>query len=114
MVGREEVGRKVRPGNHLHHPVLRHLAWPDERPRYLCYQRRKCIFGTTIPVLELTMPQAFAGLQSNLGPGQTINNLHCVQRAVNEGVTAQTGIDSYNTCLARTSYPDFHSCVEFT
>ncbi|KAI1164644.1 hypothetical protein F5B18DRAFT_241392 [Nemania serpens] len=57
---------------------------------------------------------AFAGLQSNLGPGQTINNLHCVQRAVNEGVTAQTGIDSYNTCLARTSYPDFHSCVEFT
>lgn len=57
---------------------------------------------------------AFAGLQSNLGPAQTINNPHCVQRAVNEGTTAQTGIDSYNTCLARTSYPDFHSCVEFT
>ncbi|KAI3322775.1 Di-copper centre-containing protein [Xylariaceae sp. AK1471] len=57
---------------------------------------------------------AFSGLQSNLGPGQTINNLHCVQRAVNEGVTAQTGVDSYNICQARTSYPDFHSCVEFT
>ncbi|KAI3340093.1 hypothetical protein F4824DRAFT_434029 [Ustulina deusta] len=57
---------------------------------------------------------AFNGLQSNLGPGQTVNNPHCVQRAVNEGVTAQTGIDSYNTCLARSSYPDFHSCVEFT
>ncbi|KAI1314008.1 hypothetical protein F5Y03DRAFT_1662 [Xylaria venustula] len=57
---------------------------------------------------------AFNGLTSNLGPGQTVNNPHCVQRAVNEGVTAQTGVDSYNTCLARTSYPDFHSCVEFT
>ncbi|KAI1347128.1 hypothetical protein F5Y01DRAFT_296147 [Xylaria sp. FL0043] len=57
---------------------------------------------------------AFSGIQSNLGPGQTVNNPHCVQRAVNEGVTAQTGVDSYNTCLARTSYPDFHSCVEFT
>ncbi|KAI0859685.1 hypothetical protein F4860DRAFT_481900 [Xylaria cubensis] len=57
---------------------------------------------------------AFSGLQSNLGPGQTINNPHCVQRAVNEQVTSQTGVDSYNTCLARTSYPDFHSCVEFT
>ncbi|KAI8623235.1 hypothetical protein F5Y19DRAFT_459179 [Xylariaceae sp. FL1651] len=57
---------------------------------------------------------AFSGLQSDLGPGQTINNPHCVQRAVNEQITAQTGIDSYNTCLARTSYPDFHSCVEFT
>ncbi|KAI0430097.1 hypothetical protein F5Y09DRAFT_308475 [Xylaria sp. FL1042] len=57
---------------------------------------------------------AFNGIQSNLGPGQTVNNPHCVQRAVNEGVTAQTGVDSYNTCLARTSYPDFHSCVEFT
>ncbi|GAP84436.1 putative tyrosinase [Rosellinia necatrix] len=57
---------------------------------------------------------AFSGIQSNLGPGQTINNPHCVQRAVNEGVTAQTGIDSYNTCLARSNYPDFHSCVEFT
>ncbi|KAI0440817.1 hypothetical protein F4803DRAFT_456341 [Xylaria telfairii] len=56
----------------------------------------------------------FNGLQSNLGPGQTVNNPHCVQRAVNEGITAQTGIDSYNTCMARTSYPDFHSCVEFT
>ncbi|KAI1124082.1 hypothetical protein F5Y10DRAFT_39443 [Nemania abortiva] len=57
---------------------------------------------------------AFSGLQSNLGPGQTINNPHCVQRAVNEQTTAQTGVSSYNTCLARTSYPDFHSCVEFT
>ncbi|TGJ87538.1 hypothetical protein E0Z10_g1221 [Xylaria hypoxylon] len=57
---------------------------------------------------------AFAGLQSNLGPGQTVNNLHCVQRAVNEQTTAQTGVNSYNTCLARTTYPDFHSCVEFT
>ncbi|KAI0466263.1 hypothetical protein F4859DRAFT_331213 [Xylaria cf. heliscus] len=57
---------------------------------------------------------AFAGIQSNLGPGQTINNPHCVQRAVNEQITAQTGVDSYNVCLARTSYPDFHSCVEFT
>ncbi|KAI0538702.1 hypothetical protein GGR58DRAFT_282505 [Xylaria digitata] len=57
---------------------------------------------------------AFAGLQSNLGPGQTVNNPHCVQRAVNEGVTSQTGVDSYNTCLARSTYPDFHSCVEFT
>ncbi|KAI1174842.1 hypothetical protein F4777DRAFT_368085 [Nemania sp. FL0916] len=57
---------------------------------------------------------AFAGLQSNLGPAQTINNPHCVQRAVNEQITAQTGTDAYNTCLGRTSYPDFHSCVEFT
>ncbi|KAI1149787.1 hypothetical protein F4825DRAFT_35715 [Nemania diffusa] len=57
---------------------------------------------------------AFAGLQSNLGPGQTINNPHCVQRAVTESTTAQTGVSSYNTCLARTTYPDFHSCVEFT
>ncbi|KAF2965105.1 hypothetical protein GQX73_g8460 [Xylaria multiplex] len=57
---------------------------------------------------------AFAGLQSNLGPGQTVNNPHCVQRAVSESVTAQTGVDSYNTCLARSTYPDFHSCVEFT
>ncbi|KAI1823286.1 hypothetical protein F4861DRAFT_338631 [Xylaria intraflava] len=56
----------------------------------------------------------FAGLQSNLGPAYTVNNPHCVQRAVNEQVTAQTGIDSYNTCIARTAYPDFHSCVEFT
>ncbi|RWA09090.1 hypothetical protein EKO27_g6007 [Xylaria grammica] len=57
---------------------------------------------------------AFSGIQSNLGPGQTVNNPHCVQRAVNEGVTSQTGVDSYNTCLARSTYPDFHSCVEFT
>ncbi|KAI1363315.1 hypothetical protein F5Y08DRAFT_340829 [Xylaria arbuscula] len=57
---------------------------------------------------------AFGGLQSNLGPGSTVNNPHCVQRAVNEQTTAQTGVNAYNTCLARTSYPDFHSCVEFT
>ncbi|KAI0204364.1 hypothetical protein F4808DRAFT_339801 [Astrocystis sublimbata] len=57
---------------------------------------------------------AFSGLQSNLGPGQTVNNPHCVQRAVNEGVTSQTGVNSYNICLQRNSYPDFHSCVEFT
>ncbi|KAI1432552.1 hypothetical protein GGR50DRAFT_583973 [Xylaria sp. CBS 124048] len=56
----------------------------------------------------------FAGLQSNLGPGFTVNNPHCVQRAVNEQLTAQTGDDAYNTCMARTSYPDFHSCCEFT
>ncbi|KAI1324645.1 hypothetical protein F5Y16DRAFT_380435 [Xylariaceae sp. FL0255] len=56
----------------------------------------------------------FAGLKSNLGPGYATNNPHCIQRAVNEQITAQTGIDSYNTCIQRTSYPDFHSCVEFT
>ncbi|KAI2638424.1 hypothetical protein GGS21DRAFT_548922 [Xylaria nigripes] len=56
----------------------------------------------------------FAGLLSTLGPAFTVHNPHCVQRAVNEQITAQTGIDSYNTCMARTSYPDFHSCAEFT
>ncbi|KAI1391954.1 Di-copper centre-containing protein [Hypoxylon trugodes] len=56
----------------------------------------------------------FSGMQLSLGPGMTTNNPHCLQRAVNEQTTAQTGIDSWNTCMSRTSYPDFHSCVEFT
>ncbi|KAI0144433.1 hypothetical protein GGR57DRAFT_482024 [Xylariaceae sp. FL1272] len=56
----------------------------------------------------------FSGLQTSLGPGTATNNPHCVQRAVNEGVTAQTGQSSYDICQQRTSYPDFHSCVEFT
>ncbi|KAI2637923.1 hypothetical protein GGS26DRAFT_433483 [Hypomontagnella submonticulosa] len=56
----------------------------------------------------------FAGMQLSLGPGMATNNPHCLQRAVNEGVTAQTGQSSWDTCMQRTSYPDFHSCVEFT
>ncbi|CAJ2513968.1 Uu.00g020870.m01.CDS01 [Anthostomella pinea] len=56
----------------------------------------------------------FAGWQLSLGPGYTVNNPHCLQRAVNEDITAQTGQSSYDTCMARTSYPDFHSCVEFS
>ncbi|KAI1810793.1 hypothetical protein GGS20DRAFT_589178 [Poronia punctata] len=56
----------------------------------------------------------FAGLQSSLGPGQTTNNPHCVQRAVDERATAETGVNSYNLCQGRTTYPEFHSCVEFS
>lgn len=56
----------------------------------------------------------FAGMQLSLGPGMTTNNPHCLQRAVNEQITAQTGQNAWDTCRSRTSYPDFHSCVEFT
>ncbi|KAI0390786.1 hypothetical protein F5Y17DRAFT_468689 [Xylariaceae sp. FL0594] len=56
----------------------------------------------------------FAGLTSSLGPGQTTNNPHCVQRAVDERMTADTGVNTYNACLSRTNYPEFHSCVEFS
>ncbi|KAI2619584.1 hypothetical protein GGR54DRAFT_119502 [Hypoxylon sp. NC1633] len=56
----------------------------------------------------------FAGMSCSLGPGNAVNNPHCLQRAVNEQTTAQTGQSSWDTCMARTSYPDFHSCVEFT
>ncbi|KAI1405104.1 Di-copper centre-containing protein [Hypoxylon fuscum] len=56
----------------------------------------------------------FSGMQLSLGPGMATNNPHCLQRAVNEQTTAQTGTNSWNTCMSRTSYPDFHSCVEFT
>ncbi|KAI0886141.1 uncharacterized protein GGS22DRAFT_160032 [Annulohypoxylon maeteangense] len=56
----------------------------------------------------------FAGLQLSLGPGMVTDNMHCLQRAVNEQVTAQTGQNAWDTCRSRTSYPDFHSCVEFT
>lgn len=53
-------------------------------------------------------------MQLSLGPGMATNNPHCLQRAVNEQTTAQTGQSSWDTCMSRTSYPDFHSCVEFT
>ncbi|KAI1211826.1 uncharacterized protein F4807DRAFT_378110 [Annulohypoxylon truncatum] len=56
----------------------------------------------------------FAGLQLSLGPGMVTDNTHCLQRAVNEQVTTQTGQNAWDTCRSRTSYPDFHSCVEFT
>ncbi|KAI1338216.1 hypothetical protein F5Y15DRAFT_417266 [Xylariaceae sp. FL0016] len=56
----------------------------------------------------------FGGWSLSLGPGQTTNNPHCLQRAVNEQTTAQTGQSSWDACMARTSYPDFHSCVEFS
>ncbi|KAI1417419.1 Di-copper centre-containing protein [Hypoxylon sp. FL1857] len=56
----------------------------------------------------------FANMQLSLGPGMTTNNPHCLQRAVNEQITAQTGQNAWDTCRSRTSYPDFHSCVEFT
>lgn len=56
----------------------------------------------------------FAGLQLSLGPGMAVNNPHCLQRAVNEQTTTQTGTNAWNACMSRTSYPDFHSCVEFT
>ncbi|KAI1092153.1 Di-copper centre-containing protein [Rostrohypoxylon terebratum] len=56
----------------------------------------------------------FAGLQLSLGPGMVTDNMHCLQRAVNEQVTAQAGQNAWDTCRSRTSYPDFHSCVEFT
>ncbi|KAI0593490.1 hypothetical protein F4775DRAFT_577606 [Biscogniauxia sp. FL1348] len=56
----------------------------------------------------------FGGLSLSLGPGYATDNPHCLQRAVNEGTTAQTGVDAWNTCFSRTTYPDFHSCVEFT
>ncbi|KAI2470122.1 Di-copper centre-containing protein [Annulohypoxylon bovei var. microspora] len=56
----------------------------------------------------------FSGLQLSLGPGMVTDNMHCLQRAVNEQVTAQTGQNAWDTCKSRTSYPDFHSCVEFT
>ncbi|KAI0101245.1 Di-copper centre-containing protein [Daldinia grandis] len=56
----------------------------------------------------------FAGLQLSLGPGMATNNPHCLQRAVNEQTTTQTGVNSWNACMSRTTYPDFHSCVEFT
>ncbi|OTB04667.1 hypothetical protein M426DRAFT_11303 [Hypoxylon sp. CI-4A] len=56
----------------------------------------------------------FSGMQLSLGPGMTTNNPHCLQRAVNEQWTAQTGQNAWDACMSRTSYPDFHSCVEFT
>ncbi|KAI1633782.1 hypothetical protein F4809DRAFT_568482 [Biscogniauxia mediterranea] len=56
----------------------------------------------------------FGGMSLSLGPGYATDNPHCLQRAVNEGTTAQTGVDAWNTCFSRTTYPDFHSCVEFT
>ncbi|KAI6089059.1 Di-copper centre-containing protein [Hypoxylon rubiginosum] len=56
----------------------------------------------------------FSGMSLSLGPGMATNNPHCLQRAVNEQTTLQTGQSSWDTCMQRTSYPDFHSCVEFT
>ncbi|KAI0480906.1 Di-copper centre-containing protein [Xylariaceae sp. FL0804] len=56
----------------------------------------------------------FAGWELYLGPGSATDNRYCLQRAVMEDVTEQTGIQSLNTCLQRTEYPNFHSCVEFS
>ncbi|KAI1082165.1 hypothetical protein F5B20DRAFT_569266 [Whalleya microplaca] len=56
----------------------------------------------------------FAGMQVSLGPAMTVDYPHCLQRAVDETVTSQVGQSSWDTCYSRTSYPDFHSCVEFT
>ncbi|KAI0006752.1 hypothetical protein F4779DRAFT_550036 [Xylariaceae sp. FL0662B] len=56
----------------------------------------------------------FAGMQVSLGPAMTTDYTHCLQRAVDEAVTSQVGQKAWDTCFSRTSWPEFHSCVEFT
>ncbi|KAK9773473.1 hypothetical protein SCAR479_09805 [Seiridium cardinale] len=55
----------------------------------------------------------FAGLISNIGPGESTTTPHCLSRAVDESDTAQCSTDYINYCNERTSYADYESCLEY-
>ncbi|KAI0167700.1 hypothetical protein BJ166DRAFT_239350 [Pestalotiopsis sp. NC0098] len=54
---------------------------------------------------------AFANHVCHIGPG-TGNTDHCLSRAVDESLTAQSNQDFVNTCNSRTNYPDMENCAE--
>jgi tyrosinase len=55
--------------------------------------------------------QAFANTVCHIGPG-TGSSDHCLSRAVDESLTAESNADFVNTCNSRTSYPDMENCAE--
>ncbi|KAI1871686.1 hypothetical protein JX265_005672 [Neoarthrinium moseri] len=54
---------------------------------------------------------AFAGLTCHIGPG-TGSVDHCLARAVDESLTAQSNADFVNTCNSRAIYSEMENCAE--
>ena len=50
--------------------------------------------------------------QTNIGPGNTVNNPHCISRAVNENDSARTSQAEVDRCMGSRNYDAYRQCNE--